>query len=79
MSGNVETVPALPDSGAEYQITHSLFYLATKDGSPADSAIIQNNGVNPDIDCDYGFYDFKEGSNTLSSRPDHLRQNPRHL
>ena len=61
MGGNVESMGSLPNSGASLSLTRSLFYLATSDGPVQDSAIIENNGVQPDIQRDYGIDDFQNG------------------
>ena len=61
MGGNVDSVPALPNTGATFQLTRSLFYLATSDGSLPDTAIIENNGVTPHIERSYGYADFQDG------------------
>ncbi len=61
MGGNVDSVPALPNTGATFQLTRSLFYLATPDGSLPEAAIIENNGVTPHIERAYGYSDFQDG------------------
>lgn len=61
MGGNVSSMDALPHSGAQFKLTRSLFYLASPDGTLSDEAIIENNGVSPDIQRDYGLVDYKEG------------------
>jgi hypothetical protein len=58
MGGNVDSIGNLPSTGAKFQLTRSLFYLATKDDSLPDNAIIENNGVEPHIKRDYGIDDF---------------------
>jgi C-terminal processing protease CtpA/Prc len=59
LGGNVEAVLPLPHTRAEIKLTRSLFYLARPDGSFPAEAIIENNGVQPDIQRDYGLADFR--------------------
>ncbi len=60
LGGNVEELPALPNSHAVFRMTRSFFYLASPDGKLEDKAIIENNGVTPDIERTYGYEDFKD-------------------
>jgi len=60
LGGNVEVLPALPNSQAVFRMTRSFFYLATPDGKLEEKAIIENNGVTPDIERTYGYEDFKD-------------------
>jgi C-terminal processing protease CtpA/Prc len=58
MGGNVDSIGSLPNTGASFKLTRSLFYLSTPDDSIPDRAIIVNNGVEPHIKRDYGIDDF---------------------
>jgi C-terminal processing protease CtpA/Prc len=61
MGGNVTSMDKIGSSGVNFNLTRSLFYLATPDGTVSDEAVIENNGVTPDIQRDYGLADFREG------------------
>jgi C-terminal processing protease CtpA/Prc len=64
LGGNVEELPPLPNSRAVFRMTRSFFYLASPDGKLEETAIIENNGVSPDMERTYGYEDFKDQFST---------------
>lgn len=58
MGGNVEKMPPLPNSGATIALTRSLFFISDSENNIAPRAIIENNGVSPDIEHHITIDDF---------------------
>jgi Peptidase family S41 len=56
--GNVSEMSPLPNSGAQIQLTRSLFYLTRLDDHLPDN-VIENQGVSPDITFDPTVEDFR--------------------
>lgn len=58
--GNVDRMPALPNSGAQINLTRSLFYL-TQFNDHLPETVIENQGVSPDIEYQSTVEDFRAG------------------
>jgi hypothetical protein len=61
LGGNVENVITLPNSQASVRLTRGLFVAYEADGNYAPEAIVENNGVTPDIPHKITLSDFRGG------------------
>ncbi|SMF53180.1 S41 family peptidase [Pseudobacteriovorax antillogorgiicola] len=61
LGGNVDAISPLPITKADLKLTRSLFFLANANDTIPDGPLIENNGVEPDVNRDYGYQDLMEG------------------
>jgi hypothetical protein len=61
LGGNVEEVIVLPYSQARVTLTRGLFTTYKPDGSYAESELVENNGILPDMRHQLSVNDFRQG------------------